>query len=172
MVESLTAANLPKLTRTKELGTEVFHLISTLTPIVVVDLLIENERGEILLSFRDDELYGRGWHMPGGVLRHGEPIIERLKRVAATELGAQLHDEHDLLELYEARDDVRDVRGHTICLVYRCTLADGPSPASRFRIPSRKVPQRDQWDWFGAMPSNMLAAHKVYAKYFPLALAL
>lgn len=41
----------------------------------------------MLLSWRDDEYCGTGWHIPGGIIRHGETMRERLKITAEVELG-------------------------------------------------------------------------------------
>ena len=51
-----------------DLGRDIFHFVSSLTPIVNVDLLIKNEFGETILTWRSDEFYGPGWHLPGGFL--------------------------------------------------------------------------------------------------------
>ena len=56
---------------------EVFTYISTVTPLVNVDLLIRNDKGEILLSWRYD--YRRsGWHIPGGIIRYKETFEQRI----------------------------------------------------------------------------------------------
>ena len=66
---------------------EEFLQISSKTPLVNVDLMIINEYGELLLSWRDDEYCGTGWHIPGGIIRHGETMRERLEITARAELG-------------------------------------------------------------------------------------
>lgn len=45
----------------EELGDELFIVVASLTPIV--------KDGDILLSWRDDEQCGAGWHLPGGCVR-------------------------------------------------------------------------------------------------------
>lgn len=42
---------------------EVFLFLSRMTPIVNVDLLIKDEKGRTLLSWRDDIHSGTGWHV-------------------------------------------------------------------------------------------------------------
>lgn len=46
----------------------MFLVVASLTPIVNVDILIVKE-GNILLSWRDDEQCGAGWHLPGECVR-------------------------------------------------------------------------------------------------------
>lgn len=64
-----------------------FLYISSRTPLINVDLFVINEDGEVLLSWRDDENCGMGWHIPGGIIRHGETMRERLEKTAEAELG-------------------------------------------------------------------------------------
>ena len=51
------------------LGEELFLTVSSLVPIVNVDLLVYNDKGQFLLTKRDDPYCGRGWHVPGGCIR-------------------------------------------------------------------------------------------------------
>ena len=48
---------------------ELFWMISALVPIPNVDLLIMNEKGQLLLSRRNDDFFEKSWHIPGGCLR-------------------------------------------------------------------------------------------------------
>ena len=70
-----------------DLSEEEFLYISSRTPLINVDLFIVNEYDEVLLSWRDDDLCGTGWHIPGGIIRHGETMKERLEKTARRELG-------------------------------------------------------------------------------------
>ena len=71
----------------KGLGQELFLLVSSLTPIVNVDLLVYNAKGQFLLTWRNDPHCGQGWHVPGGCVRFRESCEERIKKVAQQELG-------------------------------------------------------------------------------------
>lgn len=73
--------------RVLELPEKVFLDASSKLPLINVDLLIVNEFGEVLLSWRDDEYCGTGWHIPGGIIRHGETMQTRLELTAKRELG-------------------------------------------------------------------------------------
>ena len=46
---------------------ELFLYVSSITPLVNVDLLIKDDRGRALLTWRDDSYYGPDWHVPGGI---------------------------------------------------------------------------------------------------------
>ena len=71
------------------LGDQLFLAVASLTPIVNVDILIVKE-GKILLSWRDDEQCGAGWHLPGGCVRLKETLEQRLHVCAKSELGTDV----------------------------------------------------------------------------------
>src|SRR5208283_5853271 len=65
----------------------VFYYISRTTPLVNVDLLIKDEKGRTLLSWRNDQYAGMGWHIPGGIVRFKETLETRVQKVAEAEIG-------------------------------------------------------------------------------------
>ena len=81
----------------KGLGTECFQFASTLMPVVNVDLLITNDKHEILLSWRNDSHCGTGWHIPGGCIRLMETAAERFQKTAVGEFGVNVFAEYDPL---------------------------------------------------------------------------
>ena len=64
------------------LGEDLFLLVSSLVPIVNVDLLVYNDKGQFLLTWRDDPHCGCGWHIPGGCVRFKETCEERIRKVS------------------------------------------------------------------------------------------
>ena len=74
----------------RDLPEDIFLLISRLIPIVNVDLLIKDSQNRTLLTWREDEIYGAGWHLPGGVIRFRETAAECVRKVALDELGADV----------------------------------------------------------------------------------
>jgi ADP-ribose pyrophosphatase YjhB (NUDIX family) len=79
----------------------VFRFISRHTPLVCVDLLIQDRHGRSLLTWRDDEYFGSGWHLPGGVVRFKESRAERILAVGRAELGAEVSFEPVPLAIQE-----------------------------------------------------------------------
>src|SRR6185295_218705 len=61
---------------------ELFLLASRLVPLFTVDLWIQWKDGAVLLTWRDDAHFGRGWHVPGSALRFGETAAHRLRECA------------------------------------------------------------------------------------------
>lgn len=136
---------------------DIFYLISRLTPMINVDLLIVNERNEKLLTWRDDQFYGPGWHIPGGIIRFKELTKTRIAKVAELELGVTVSSEPQPLIVREIMNPTRDIRGHFISMVYKCKLT-GPLRES-YKAPNSGKIQNNQWQWFGTMPPNMIKPH-------------
>src|SRR5258705_8683005 len=57
---------------TRALPEELFLFISRITPLINVDLLIQDYGKGTLLTWRSDRFFGPGWHVPGGIIRHKE----------------------------------------------------------------------------------------------------
>jgi len=141
---------------------ELFLFVSRLVPMVNVDLLISDDQGRILLTWREDEIHGAGWHVPGGMIRFKETAEERIRTTALDELGAEVtFDSTPIVE--QMIDPERQVRGHCVALLYRCCLTSGPSEALQFKDGE---PTLGQWAWHARYPENMIAAHKRYSKFF------
>ena len=148
----------------KRLPLPVFLMITRLVPLFTVDLLIQ-DAGRILLTWRDDEWFGAGWHLPGSAVRYKETIAARLQLCADEELGATVALPQPLLPLAveEEIDAAQRTRGHNIALLYPCRLLSGPDPA-READPAR--PQPGQWAWHATCPADMLPVHRRYARLF------
>src|SRR5579864_4630337 len=100
----------------------LFLFVSSITPLVNVDLLIQDEAGRTLLTWREDAFYGPGWHVPGGVIRFQETAAERIRAVARQELEVEVEPDPVPVAMHEMIDPGRRARGHSIALLYRCRL--------------------------------------------------
>jgi colanic acid biosynthesis protein WcaH len=141
---------------------EFFVFVSRFTPIVNVDLLIQDERRGTLLTWREDETYGAGWHIPGGIIRYKESAESRIGATARRELGADVAFEPAPVAVEQTVDPGRRERGHFISLLYRCRLLGPPDPALRY---VEGTPRRDQWAWHESPPSNLIAVHECYRRF-------
>jgi colanic acid biosynthesis protein WcaH len=141
---------------------EAFLLVSQLTPLINVDLLVRNDQGETLLTWREDEYYGPGWHVPGGIVRFKERFAARIQAVAKDELGAQVQADNTPLVMNEVMAAHRDVRGHFISLLYRCQLLGAPAKHLEY---AHGAPNNGEWKWHKGCPDNLLPAHEMYRKY-------
>ena len=61
------------------LPSHLFEYVSSITPIINVDLLVHNPSEGIILSWRSDKFYGPGWHVPGGIIRFKENFLEKAR---------------------------------------------------------------------------------------------
>jgi len=137
----------------------VFRLISSLTPLVNVDLLIRDDAGRTLLTWRADEFYGPGWHIPGGIVRFKESTASRIAAVAASELGCAVDTNPAPLALREITNPQRDVRGHFISLLFACRLASPPDPILKF---GAGEPKNGEWMWHDRCPDRLIQVHQAY----------
>ena len=114
-----------------ELEPERFLEIVDSAPLVAVDLIIRNERGQVLLGRRTNRPAQGSWFVPGGRIRKNERIAEAIGRISGDELGIRFGPEDaGFLGVYEhlyqdnflAADSVST---HYVVLAYAYTLADG-----------------------------------------------
>ncbi|HMV62248.1 MAG TPA: NUDIX domain-containing protein [Rhodocyclaceae bacterium] len=138
---------------------DLFLFVSSLTPLVNVDLLIRDDAGRMLLGWRHDAFYGPGWHVPGGIIRFREDAATRIAAVAARELGARVRFEPEPLCIHEIVNDVREERGHFISMLYACTLDTPPDERLRF---DPSAPVDGAWAWHAACPDPLIDAHDLY----------
>ena len=137
---------------------EIFLLVSRITPLINVDLLIQDDLGRTLLTWRDDEFFGAGWHVPGGIIRYKEVAADRVKACARDELGADVGFDPVPILISETIRDGND-RGHFISLLFRCKLLGPPDQGRRASL---NRPRRGEWMWHDRCPSNLLAAQSQY----------
>ena len=139
---------------------DLFLIISELTPMINVDLLITNQQRETLLTWREDEFYGPGWHVPGGIIRFKETAAARIAKVAQQELGVSVENEDRPILVTEIMNPTRETRGHFISMLYRCTLKTALSAANEF---SEECPKNNHWRWFSVAPDNLIYQQEMYA---------
>ena len=95
---------------TKGLPEDIFYFVGRLTPYVNVDLIIRCPINGVLLTWRNDKFSGKGWHIPGGIIRFKEKIKERIKKVGKNELGIKIYKFKGPIEINEI-------------IVYNCFLS-------------------------------------------------
>jgi ADP-ribose pyrophosphatase YjhB (NUDIX family) len=139
----------------------LFLFVSRLTPLVNVDLLIQDAQKRTLLTWRDDEFFGRGWHLPGGVIRYKERAADRVQKCAEEELGVQVEFESSPALIVETAEE-RRTRGHFISLLYRCRLKSELDEERR----AGEHPKVGEWSWLRGCPENLIQVQRVYEHYF------
>jgi ADP-ribose pyrophosphatase YjhB (NUDIX family) len=141
---------------------DVFRFVSRLTPLLNVDLLIQDERRRTLLTWRDDEFYGPGWHVPGGIVRFKETMVDRIRACARQELGAEVTSDAAPIHLLEGVRS-EDTRGHHVSMLFRCRLLTPPVESLRA---SASPPSAGHWRWHDRCPPDLLEEQRDYARFF------
>ena len=141
---------------------DIFQFVSRITPLINVDLLIQDEQKRTLLTWRDDEFYGAGWHVPGGIIRYKEKATDRIHACALNELGARVAVDPEPLLISELIREER-TRGHFISLLYRCRLV---SELDENRRTMTNPPRPGDWQWHEHCPPDLLSIQRQYARFF------
>jgi len=148
---------------TSGLPEEVFLLISRISPMINVDLLIKNTENEVLLTWRHKgQVYPEGWHVPGGIIRYKEKILDRVHKVAKIELGCKITSENKPIVINEIMLNQKN-RGHFISLLFSCTLLTEPPNKLKY---VEGIPQIGQWKWHKKCPKDIILPHRVYETFF------
>ncbi len=142
---------------------DVFVFTSRIVPLVNVDLLIKNDLGHTLLTWRDDNLCPPGWHVPGGIVRYRETFAERIRSVSRNELGSDVYFAPIPLAIHEVIDRNRRNRSHFISLLFQCRLLSPPAAGLKFK---GRSPKAGQWKWHPKCPENIIDVHEIYRVYF------
>jgi len=140
---------------------ELFLFASRITPLINVDLLIRDHAGRTLLTWRNDEFFGPGWHVPGGIIRYKEMASDRIRACAFEELGAQVAFEPVPLLVSETIRE-QDNRGHFISLLYSCKLV---TPLDESRQARSSPPAAGEWRWHESCPPDLLSIQAPYARF-------
>ena len=100
------------------------------TPLVAIDLIIENRLGQYLLGKRTNRPAQGFWFVPGGRIRKNERLAQAFQRISYSELGNYLHiDEATLLGAYDHlyTDNFAGTAGvstHYVALGYKLRIGD------------------------------------------------
>jgi len=140
---------------------DIFLFISRMTPLVNVDLLIKNEKGQTLLTWRDDGYHEPGWHIPGGIIKYKEKASDRINAVAKKELGSRVDFRKKPLAINEVICP-RTTRGHFISLLYECKLISSLDESLKFK---KGTPESGQWTWHSKCPDDIISIHEMYRKF-------
>ncbi len=143
---------------TRGLPESLFIFSTTLVPVVNVDLFVTNDDHQLLLTWRDDIYYGRGWHIPGGCIRLKEKIEERIEITAENELGVSVEFDPIPMTVRETMENDnrpslsdQNERCHNISLLYRCSVKKGYKLADKINGTPIK--------WFAEIPNDMIKTH-------------
>lgn len=148
---------------TQGLPQELFLFATTLIPCANIDLFVTDENRRLLLTWRDDEFYGQGWHIPGGCLRLKETLDCRIQQTAINELGSKVvYDRENFITRETISTEERPwltnqlERCHNISMLFFCRLPEG------YEVKNMTADEhtRGYAKWFDCTPADLLEAHK------------
>jgi ADP-ribose pyrophosphatase YjhB (NUDIX family) len=140
----------------------LFLLTSRLTPLVNVDLLVIHNDGKKLLTWRHDNFYGPGWHIPGGIVRFRETMADRLQKVALLEFGCEVEQVGETLKVTEIFHPDRDIRGHFISHLIPVRLRGELDESHRANL---SAPRPGDWAWFESAPVDLISQHRRFIDF-------
>jgi colanic acid biosynthesis protein WcaH len=148
--------------KTIGLPEDIFYFISRTTPLINVDLLVQDNRGRLLLTWRDDKYYGPGWHIPGGIIRFKETLEQRIQKAAKRELGADVSFDPKPLTIEQFILPEWENRAHFISFLYRCSVSESfiPDNSTRKRYDTGYIA------WHDNCPEDFLNVQDPYRKFF------
>jgi colanic acid biosynthesis protein WcaH len=141
---------------------DIFYFISRTTPLVNVDLLIKDKMGRILLSYRNDEYCGKGWHIIGGIVRFKETLFQRIQNTAINELGSIVAFEPKPVAILENIIENRENRAHHISFLYNCTVPENYV----INNGSKRETDAGFLKWHKKFPDNIISCQISYKQYF------
>jgi colanic acid biosynthesis protein WcaH len=147
----------------KKLGLpdDIFYFVSRVTPLVNVDLLIKDESGRTLLTWRDDEYGGKGWHIPGSIVRFKETLEQRVLKCAKQELGTIVTFDPKPVNIEQCIVPELDNRAHHISFLYQCYIPDNYVPNNK----NKKKTDVGYIEWHERCPDNLIRVHDFYRRF-------
>lgn len=143
------------------LSDDAFKLVVAATPLISIDLVVEDGAGRVLLGLRRNRPAQGFWFVPGGRIRKNERLDDALRRLGETELGSPLSPadvrftglhEHFYRDSVFGDGDAPDT--HCVVLAYAVKW-----PAGR---DARSDPQHERYEWWtreAALQSSQVHPH-------------
>lgn len=144
---------------------DLFLLVSGLVPLPNVDLLVVNEKNQLLLSWREDGFFENSWHIPGGCMHYGEGFEECLRETARRELGVDIRWESEPVAVRNVIRGAREKqrfpreRGHNVAILFRCYLCQ---PLDETVLADDGKRENGKLKWFDKLPENFMKIQHIY----------
>jgi colanic acid biosynthesis protein WcaH len=122
-----------------------FAKVITNTPLVSIDLILENEKGEYLLGKRLNRPAKGYWFVPGGRIQKNESLADAFSRLSNDELGAILNISDAVCigafdHFYEDNVFGKDFSTHYVAIGYVLKVSE-----SQLELPLDE--QHEQYRW-------------------------
>jgi ADP-ribose pyrophosphatase YjhB (NUDIX family) len=123
-----------------------FERIFSRVPRLTVELVIASSERGVLLALRDFGPCEGLWHLPGGTVRFGEPVVEAVRRLAQDELGLTV-SVGQLLGYIEYPSHYNNGLDSPVGLAFRAQTSIVDMPDER--------DLRSECAWFTVLPDKM-----------------
>lgn len=144
---------------------EKFKVVLDNTPLVSIDLLVEDEQGRFLLGYRKNRPAQHYWFVPGGRIQKNESLASAFKRLTTQELGTEFSIEQATLlgpfdHFYDDCVFGSDISTHYVAIAYRLKIDNLQS------LPDQ---QHSDYRWYLASEILLEAnIHQNTKAYFPI----
>ena len=144
---------------------ENFLQIINLTPLVSIDLILEDQQQKFLLGKRNNRPAKGYWFVPGGIIRKNEKISEAIKRISSAELGTAFSITNATLfgvyeHLYEDNfSGAQGISTHYVVLAYKIKVV------KNFKIQPDSQHLKMKW-WSKNNLLNEPEVHQYTKNYF------
>ena len=147
------------------LDATTFETVIASTPLVSIDLLVKNRKGEYLFGLRKNRPAQGYWFVPGGRIQKNESLDAAFRRLTHQELGLALtRSAAQFKGVYEHfyKDSIfgTEVSTHYVVLAYEATL-----PADSAILDS---PQHSNLLWAKPEELSQYPVHQYSLDYFQL----
>jgi ADP-ribose pyrophosphatase YjhB (NUDIX family) len=102
-----------------------YDAIYSRVPRLCVEVVVETAERGVLLARRDIPPNVGAWHIPGGTVLFGEPLVDAVKRVARDELKREV-EVGELLGYIEYPSHYENGIDSPVGIAFRAQLADEP----------------------------------------------
>ena len=136
--------------RQKPFSYEEFQAIYSRVPRLVVEVVVQTEKG-IVLTLRKDASWNNLWHLPGGTVFYKEYIEDAIKRIAREELSVEVTKQRFLDYLEYPSEEQQRGFGWSVGLAFLCT----PNSA----LPELNE-EGEKIEVFDYIPENIVEEHK------------
>jgi ADP-ribose pyrophosphatase YjhB (NUDIX family) len=129
-----------------------FDAIYAKVPRLTVEIIVKNDEGAIFLTKRAAEPCKGKWHIPGGTVQFGEPMIEAVKRIAKRELGITVEQTKNQGYI-EYPSHYKHGLDSPVGIVFEVTQYSGDLTTNQ---------ESEASAWFTAIPSDMHADQDIF----------
>ena len=129
-----------------------FDAIYSRVPRLCVEVVIATPERGVLLMRRDIPPNIGAWHIPGGTVLFGEPVVRAVQRVARGELDLAV-DVGELLGYIEYPSHYENGLDSPVGLAFKCAVSDGPGAG---------VPAPPGCEWFTELPDGLYAEQRQF----------